>query len=111
MQKVYAFDGTAAIKLTVAHYRLPDGSIITRQDPLIPNHQVSSSLESPKSELKNAIENLPIEANVKSMLLQRLDLLNEPSLPAPISEHKHPQSRLNADPQMQFAWNLLISRQ
>lgn len=110
MQKIYTFDGTAAIKLTVAHYKLPDGSIITKEAPLIPDHNISNRMDSPKEELHIAISNLPLEESVKHTLLQRLDILNEPEIPSAIALHKVVEQRLEEDPQLRFAWNLLNAK-
>jgi carboxyl-terminal processing protease len=110
MQKIYTFDGTAAIKLTVAHYKLPDGTIITREEPLIPDHNISNRMDSPKEELHTAITNLPLDESVKHTLLQRLDILNEPEIPSAIALHKVVEQRLDEDPQLRFAWNLLNAK-
>ena len=75
MQKIYAFDGSSALKLTISQYQLPDGTILNRDKPLTPDILVKMRSSDPKTELKTAIKTLPIEDRVKTLLLERLDLL------------------------------------
>ena len=102
MQKIYAFDGSSALKLTISQYQLPDGTILNRDEPLTPNIPVKMQSSDPKIELKTAIKALPIEDRVKNNFLERLDLLETPvSTNHEINE---------TDTQLRSAWKHLTTQ-
>ena len=105
MQKIYAFDGKSALKLTISQYQLPDGSILTRQAPLVPDKHILAQSLDPKRDLKLAIENLPIENRIKKLLLNRLDLL-ETSTDNPDT---NPEI-IATDNQLKSAWNHITTQ-
>ena len=109
MQKVYEFNGTTALKLTVAQYRLPSGKIVSTEAPLEPDVLISNRLDDPKNSLLEELRHLPVEARVKQRLIQQTTLLSAVQKNAAIPYGGSLAERRNEDPQLDAAWNLMTN--
>ena len=109
MQQFHEFDNGGALKLTISHYALPSGRQIETQNPLIPDMLVSQQLENPKQDIIDAIEAMNIDPQKKSLIIQRLSMLQNNKASAPIPRSDDFEYRLQNDPQLKTAWNHLIN--
>jgi carboxyl-terminal processing protease len=109
MQKVYEFNGTTALKLTVAQYRLPSGKFVSTEEPLEPDLLIHNRLDDPKSSLLEELRHLPVEARVKQRLIQQTTLLNAVQKNAAIPYGGSLSERRDEDPQLDAAWKLMTN--
>ena len=109
MQQFHEFENGGALKLTISHYALPSGRQIDTHTPLVPDIVVSQQLENPKQDIIEAIEALNIDPQKKSLIIQRLSMLQNNKASAPIPRSDDFEYRLHNDPQLKTAWNHLIN--
>ena len=109
MQQMFEFTNGSALKLTISRYVLPNGYHVDKKTPLEPDIFVSNQLENPKKELIDSIKGLDIPSDKKKFIIQRLSMLSNHRSSAPIPRSEDFQYRLDNDPQLKAAWNLLIN--
>lgn len=113
VQMVSVFEDGSALRLTVARYHLPSGRVLEPGEGVIPDLLVplDGGPEQARARLEALAASLPPDQADQTRQDLAMLLAPEGTLPEPVIDWDQPvDERLNTDPQLQAAWQLLRRR-
>ncbi|MCA9488856.1 MAG: S41 family peptidase [Myxococcales bacterium] len=109
VQEVYQHTPDTALKLTIGRYYTPSGQPVAAETGRLPDHVVTYPRESTtKTALQEALAEATLSGDDRKRLLALVDELPDQKAPRPDIPWDRPaRDRLDEDPQLAAAWELL----